>query len=277
MFLTFQATKVVGGRKLIVAFGSCCYYERTHTGVLIMNITVFGASGAIGKHFIDLATKRGHAIRAVYRTMPHVSPSGQVEILVNPDIFNPDFVTQAIHGADVVITTLGPNFARHHNAMTKMISPPDLHQRLARTLVRVTRDSGASPKVISVSTGSMGPGDATMGLGPRMLLGFFRTFVARNLRLVGRDLGAMEKELAASGLDWYAVRPVKLTDGPLTEHVQASDRFALKPISRADVAWYMLALAEDPRHKPQRTPILVPAQGSPARQSGNSLEAEGYV
>ena len=207
-----------------------------------MNITVFGASGAIGKHFIDLATKRGHAIRAIYRTMPHVSLSGQVEILVNPDIFNPDFVTQAIHGADVVITTLGPNFARHHNAMTRMISPPDLHQRLARTLVRVTRDSGASPKVISVSTGSMGPGDATMGLGPRILLSFFRTFVARNLRLVGRDLGAMEKEFAESRLDWYAVRPVKLTDGPLTERVQASDRFALKPISRADVAWYMLTL-----------------------------------
>ncbi len=238
-----------------------------------MNITIFGASGAIGTHFIDLATRRGHSIRAVYRTIPHVSPSGQVEIPVNPDIFNPDFVTQAIHGADVVVTTLGPNFAKHHNAMTKMISPPDLHQRMARTLVRVTRDSGASPKVISVSTGSMGPGDATMGLGPRMLLSFFRTFVARNLRLVGRDLGAMEKEFAESRLDWYAVRPVKLTDGPLTERVQASDRFALKPISRADVAWYMLTLAEDPKPRLQRAPILVSAQESPARRSEKSVAA----
>ena len=84
-----------------------------------MNITVFGASGAIGKHFIDLATRRGHAIRAVYRTLPPVSPSDQVEILVHPDIFNFDFVIQAIHGADVIITTLGPNFAGHHNALTK--------------------------------------------------------------------------------------------------------------------------------------------------------------
>jgi uncharacterized protein YbjT (DUF2867 family) len=239
-----------------------------------MNITVFGASGATGKHFIDLATRRGHAIRAVYRTMPPVTSSGQVEILVNPDIFNPDFVTQAIHGADVVVTTLGPNFARHHNALTTMISPPDLHQRLARTLVRVTRDSGASPRVISVSTGSMGPGDATMGHGPRMLLGFFRTFVARNLRLVGRDLGAMEQVLAASRLDWYAVRPVKLTDGPLTERVQASDRFAMRPISRADVAWYMLALAEDPRPQ-QRTPILVCAPSGVRRGRASECH-EGY-
>jgi nucleoside-diphosphate-sugar epimerase len=238
-----------------------------------MNITIFGASGAIGKHFIDLATRRGHAIRAVYRTMPPVSPSDQIEILVNPDIFNPNFVTQAIHQADVVITTLGPNFTKPHNAMTKMISPPDLHQRLARTLVRAIKDSGASPRVISVSTASMGPGDAIMGIGPRMLLGFFRTFVARNLRLVGRDLGAMEKELAESCLDWYAVRPVKLTDGPFTERVQASDRFVMKPISRADVAWYMLTLAEDPKPRLQRTPILVSTQGSPARWSGKSMVA----
>ncbi len=97
-------------------------------------------------------------------------------------------------------------------------------------------------------------------LGPRLLLGFFRTAIARNLGVVGKDLGAMEQELVASGLDWYAVRPVKLTDGPLTERVQASTRFALKPISRADVAWYVLSLAEDPTPGQLRTPILVPAQ-----------------
>ncbi|HEU5380448.1 MAG TPA: NAD(P)-binding oxidoreductase [Ktedonobacteraceae bacterium] len=225
-----------------------------------MNITVFGASGAVGKHFIGLASKRGHIIRAVYRSRPPAAPNGQVEILVNPDLFNPGFVTQAIHRADVVITTLGPNFVKHHNALSTMISPLDLHQRLARTLVRAIKDSGTFPRVISVSTGSMGPADAIMGPGPRLLLGFFRTFVARNLRLVGKDLAMMEKNLAESGLDWYAVRPVKLTDGPLTGRVQASDRFTLKGISRADVAWYLLTLAEDPRPGILRTPILVSAQ-----------------
>lgn len=232
-----------------------------------MNITVFGATGGIGQHFIELASARGHAIRAVYRTRPPVAPGDQVEVLVNPDIFTYDFVTRSIRGADVVVTALGPNFAKRHNALTTMISPPDLHQRLARTLVRAMRDAGSPTRVISVSTGSMGPGDTIMGLGPRLLLGFFRTFIARNLRLVGKDLGAMEQELAGSGLDWYAVRPVKLTDGPLTEHVQASDRFALKPISRSDVAWYLLTLAEDPTPRQLRTPILISVQGQPARRS----------
>ena len=83
----------------------------------------------------------------------------------------------------------------------------------------------------------------------------------------------MEQELAASGLDWYAVRPVKLTDGPLTERVHASDRFIMKPISRADVAWYLLTLAEDPTPPQQRTPILVPAQGRPLRQITKPMAA----
>jgi NAD(P)H-binding len=238
-----------------------------------MNITVFGASGAIGTQFIDLAKERGHAIRAVYRTRPPVSPSGKVEVLVYPDIFTPDLVAQAIRGPDVVITALGPNFVKHHNALTKMISPPDLHQRLARTLVRAMQDAGTPIKVIAVSTGSMGPADASMGLGSRLLLGFFRTFIARNLRLVGKDLGAVEQQLAGSRLDWYAMRPVKLNDGPLTKCVQASDRFALKPISRADVAWYLLTLAEDPTPRQLRTPILVSAQGQPARRSEQHVEA----
>jgi len=226
-----------------------------------MKITVFGASGGIGQHFIQLATERGHSIRAVYRAAPTVPPSGQVEILVNRNIFDPEFIGQAIGGVDLVITALGPTFVKSHNPLSKMVSPPDIHQRLARTLVSAMKASGAPTRVISVSTGSMGPGDAAMGIGPRLLLGFFRTFVARNLGVVGRDLAVMEHELAASEVDWYAVRPAKLTDGPLTKRVQASERFAMKPISRADVAWYMLSLAEDPRLR-HRTPMLVSADGA---------------
>src|SRR5262244_4208110 len=189
-----------------------------------MNITVFGASGGIGTHVVDLATQRGHHVRAIYQAAPHVPPAGQAEILVGPDIFDPGFAAQAIRGADVVVTALGPDFATRHNPRTTMISPPDLHQRLARTLITAMKDPGAPARLISVSTGSMGPGDAAMGAGQRLLFRFFRTVVTPNLGRVGRDLQAMETELAATGLDWYAPRPVKLTDGPRTSHVPASAR-----------------------------------------------------
>jgi hypothetical protein len=118
------------------------------------------------------------------------------------------------------------------------------------------KDSAATSRLIAVSTASMGPADDIMGTGPRLLFRFVRTVVAPNLGRVGQDLRAMEEELASSGLDWYAVRPVKLTDGPLTGQVQASGRFVMKSVSRADVAWHILALAGDPAPGLQRTPII---------------------
>ena len=85
----------------------------------------------------------------------------------------------------------------------------------------------------------------------------------------------MEEELAASGLDWYALHPIKLTDGPLTGHVQASARFAMKTVSRADVAWYIVNLAEDPQPGQQRTPFVVSAAKgkNPARLEAGHLAA----
>jgi hypothetical protein len=176
----------------------------------------------------------------------------------------------------VVVTALGPDFAKRHNPRTTMISPPDLHQRLARTLIAAMKVSATPARLISVSTGSMGPGDAVMGAGPRLLFRFFRTIVTPNLGRVGRDLQAMEDELAATDLDWYALRPVKLTDGPLTGQVRASARFAMKTISRADVAWYILNLAEDPRPGQPRTPIITTAAigTSPARPGAGHLAAQ---
>jgi hypothetical protein len=143
-----------------------------------------------------------------------------------------------------------------------MTSPPDLHQRLARTLIAAMKDSAAPARLITVSSASMGPADDVMGAGPRLLFRFFRTVLVPNLGRVGQDLHAMETELAASGLDWYALRPVKLTDGPLTGHVRAGDRVTVKAISRADVAWQILALAEDPAPHSQRTPVVTPARGA---------------
>jgi uncharacterized protein YbjT (DUF2867 family) len=233
-----------------------------------MNITVFGASGGTGTHVVSLAAQRGHQVRAIYRATPQTPPPGQTEILTAPDIFDPAFAGRAIHGADVVVTAVGPNFATRHNPRTSMTSPPDLHQRLARTLIIAMMASAAPARLISVSTGSMGPGDAAMGTGPRLLFRFFRTVIAPNLGRVGQDLRAMEEELAASGLDWYALRPVKLTDGPLTGHVRASDRFAMKTISRADVAWHILTLAEDPSPQQQRTPVITTGASRKPRPAG---------
>jgi putative NADH-flavin reductase len=221
-----------------------------------MQLTVFGASGGIGSHVVTLATQRGHQVRAIYRTTPQLPLPLRAEVILAPDIFDPAVAAKAIRGADVVVTAVGPNFATRHNPRTAMTSPPDLHQRLARALIAGLKESAAPARLITVSTASMGPADNVMGAGQRLLFRFFRRVVVPNLGRVGQDLRAMEEELAASGLDWHALRPVKLTDGPLTGRIQASDRVTLKSISRADVAWHILTLAEDPAPHLQRTPVI---------------------
>jgi NAD(P)-dependent dehydrogenase (short-subunit alcohol dehydrogenase family) len=237
-----------------------------------MNITVFGASGGIGSRVITLAAQRGHRVLAVYRQAPAVPPPDMAEIVVAQDIFDHSFAAGAVHGADAVICAVGPNFTSRHNPRTAMTSPADLHQRLAGALVAAIRDSAPHARLICVSTASMGPADNAMGPGPRLLFRFFRTVAVPNLGRVGKDLIAMEEQLAASGLDWHAVRPVKLTDGPLTRNVRASDRVTVKAISRADVAWHILDLAEDPHPGPQRTPVITTGTTRRARTAtpGNS-------
>jgi putative NADH-flavin reductase len=232
-----------------------------------MHITVFGASGGIGSHVVALAAQRGHDVRAVYRAAPPAPLPDRAEILITSDIFGPASAATAIDGADVVVAAVGPNFATRHNPRTTMTSPLDLHQRLARTLIAAMRNSATPARLITVSTASMGPADNVMGPGPRILFRFFRTVAVPNLGRVGKDLRAMEDELAASGLDWYALRPVKLTEGPQTGNVQASDRFRMKTISRADVAWQIIALAEDPAPGPQRTPVITTGTGRTSRMA----------
>jgi uncharacterized protein YbjT (DUF2867 family) len=220
-----------------------------------MNITVFGASGGTGNYVVTLAAERGHHVRAVYRHAPDAPPAG-TETVIAPDVLDHGFALQAVKGADVVVSAVGPNFHTRHNPRTSMTSPPDLHQRLARALVTAIRDCAPRARLIAVSTASMGPADAVMGPAPRLLFRTFRTVAVPNLGRVGKDLIAMEQELAASGLDWHALRPVKLTDGPLTRNVRAGDRVTVKAISRADVAWHILTLAEDPDPGPLRTPVI---------------------
>ena len=128
-----------------------------------LNLTVFGASGGVGTHVVALAAQRGHQVRAVYRTAPPTPPPGRAEVLLTPDIFDPAFAATAIRGADVVVAVVGPNFATRHNARTAMTSPPDLHQRLARTLIAAMKDSAAPARLITVSTASMGPAHDVIG------------------------------------------------------------------------------------------------------------------
>jgi hypothetical protein len=71
-----------------------------------------------------------------------------------------------------------------------------------------------------------------MGPAPQLLFRFFRTAAVPNLGRVGEDL------------------------------------VTVKPVSRADVAWHILTLAEDPDPGPLRIPVITTGPGRENQTAG---------
>jgi len=80
-------------------------------------------------------------------------------------------------------------------------------------------------------------------------------FRISNIHVDYEDKERAEALLAASGLDWQAVRPTTLTNGASTG-TRRVDRYATTMrIAREDVARFMLDQLEQPRFD-ERTPMI---------------------
>ena len=87
-----------------------------------------------------------------------------------------------------------------------------------------------------MSAAPIGPVPDDEGLFDRL---FLQPLARRLLRPVFLDLGQMEADMRDSGLDWTAVRPPRLTNGPLTAKYRTRIGGSLPRahlISRADTA-----------------------------------------
>ncbi len=67
----------------------------------------------------------------------------------------------------------------------------------------------------------------------------------------------MERVYAASGLDWFAVRPVTLVNAPPSGRAREVPRFRMvSTVGRADVAQYMLAMLGPEAPSASRVPFI---------------------
>lgn len=123
-----------------------------------MNLVVFGASGATGRHVVTLAAEAGHHVRAVVRA---VSPAPVAGLRVEADVVDPASVAHAVRGADAVAVCLGIS-RRTRSPFAPLVSPPDLTSRAVAAIVAAMRDTGPR-RIVHVS--AFGP--ATAGRGSR--------------------------------------------------------------------------------------------------------------
>jgi uncharacterized protein YbjT (DUF2867 family) len=201
-----------------------------------MKLTVFGATGGIGREIVRQALDAGHKVTAVVRDPARLEVSGAgLEVVTVPGLTDPEPLHPPLAGSDAALSGVGPR-ARKDGPVASTAT---------RGILAAMRASGVS-RFVAVSAVPVGPvPEGESWVNRRLLLPFISTL----LRDVYADLTVMEQEIADSGVDWTVVRPPKLTDKALTRRYRSVVGGNVPrgyAISRADVAHAMLAVLDDP-------------------------------
>jgi uncharacterized protein YbjT (DUF2867 family) len=189
-----------------------------------MNLTLLGAAGATGVPLVEQALAAGHHVTALVRSRQKLSITNPNLDVVEGDATDRAAVSQAMNGADAVISVLG--------ARGPVIA------EATRAIVAVANQEGPE-RIVMLSSFAV----ARDRLTPVSKL---VTRMAMGSQI--KDKAAGEDVLRASGLDWTIVYATKLTNGPEAEAsvVLETEKVGMsQKISRADVASFLLQAATD--------------------------------
>jgi uncharacterized protein YbjT (DUF2867 family) len=197
-----------------------------------VKLTVFGATGGIGRQLIREALSQGHSVTAVGRR-EFEAPGAQVVTV--PDFADVDRLRDAVAGSDGALSTVGPR-TRADGAVASGVTKHILTALKAAGVQRFEAVSAAP-------VGPRPPGERFLD---RRVL---HPIVSRVFAANYADLEVMERDIAESGLTWTVVRPPRLTDKPRGEYrIELGGNLTrARFVSRADVAHLMLALLTDER------------------------------
>lgn len=197
-----------------------------------MHLTIFGATGTIGRHVVEQALASGHDVTAVTRDASRLSQRHERLRIVPGDATDPDSCLPAVVGADAVIVTLGDG------------RRGEVREAGTRAIVAAMHGAGV-PRLVCQSTLGVGSSKANLNLWWR-----YAMFGAL-LRSAYVDHVRQEAIVTESGLDWTIVRPSAFTDaaadslGELRHGFDGAATGLRFKVARADVAAFLLARAED--------------------------------
>jgi uncharacterized protein YbjT (DUF2867 family) len=203
---------------------------------------VFGSTGGTGRATLAALRVAGHRVTAFARD-PGKLPPGASNTVVRGDCMNSAAVAAAISGHDLVIVSLGNS----QNPFAMLLgaprtTPKDVCAAGTRHILAGMGSAGVR-RLLVVS--AFGVGDTRDRL-PWTFKLFYRTLLREHMA----DKEKQELLVKQSGLDWTIVQPVGLTDEPATGIWLADDQGIIRrqQMSRADVAGFMVSIAEDSRY-----------------------------
>ncbi|MFJ5261500.1 NAD(P)-dependent oxidoreductase [Streptomyces sp. NPDC088387] len=198
-----------------------------------MKLTVFGATGGVGREMVRQALTSGHQVTAVVRDPARLDITGPGLEVHRADLGDVPSLRAAVAGRDAVLSGLGARSRKDAG----------IAARLTRGVLSAL-EAEQVRRLVVVSAAPVGPKAEGEGPLDRAVLGI----VSAVLKDIYVDLAEMEAELARSATDWTVVRPPRLQDKPLTGvYRKVVGGFPPKGrfIGRADVAHAMLAAVED--------------------------------
>ncbi|MCX6307768.1 MAG: NAD(P)H-binding protein [Bacteroidia bacterium] len=198
-----------------------------------MKLVVFGASGKTGLIVVEQALAAGHSVVAYIRTPGRIIIENPNLKVVVGSLQELDKLKSALSGADACISTLGGGSLTKHNL--EVMEGID-------SIVRIM-ETESVPRFIYMS--SVGAGESRYYI-PQP---FRFLMVDVMLRIPIADHNVNEERISKSTLQWTAVRPGGLTDGPVTGNLKyGSEKIKLTGnagISRSNVAAFMVSQLSD--------------------------------
>jgi putative NADH-flavin reductase len=200
-----------------------------------MKIAIIGATGGTGRHFLELATRAGHDVKALARTVGKLADWQHRLEVVEADGRNLDSLIAALSpDTDVVINIVGASNLSQARKVT------DLYSVTSANLIAALEHHGIR-RLISVSSSGVEPQENDNWFYVHILKRFF-------LQPMYDDMLRMEALHHESKLDYTLVRPPYLTKGPPTGKYRTSLNANFtddKTLRRGDLAHFLLRACED--------------------------------
>jgi putative NADH-flavin reductase len=201
-----------------------------------VNVTVFGATGAIGSLTVAELLDRGHSVTAYARHPGKVPASwgDRVRVVVG-EMSDKEAIDSAVAGADAVISALGPALTRDEQGHPLTEGTRHLHDAMQRHGVR---------RYVCHATPAVWDPQERPTWQTRLIRFLPKTFGRRAYE----EIRGMTDPVMASGLDWTIVRFIRPTHeakkGRMRSGFFATDRIGFS-VTRADIAAFTAAQVDD--------------------------------
>jgi uncharacterized protein YbjT (DUF2867 family) len=210
-----------------------------------MQITVFGATGGIGRHVVDQALADGHDVVAYVRTPEKLDRHTPRLRVVVGELSDSAAIQQAVQGSQAVISALGPSLKRGATGTPVTDGTNDILKAMQATGV---------DRFIGLATPSVPDPRDQPTLKGRALPVLARLLYPNALT----ELRGMTQAVTESGLNWTLARITNPTDKPATGRVRTGflgrDDVG-SSMTRADIARFLLDQVTDDTYR-QAAPAI---------------------